>query len=53
MKNVNFLYKYTTFEAALAIFGSLHLKWSSPILFNDPFDTKGGIYGFTSEEFAD
>jgi hypothetical protein len=34
------LFKYTTTDGASAILSNKSLRWSSPILFNDPFDLK-------------
>jgi hypothetical protein len=33
-------FKYYTAKAAKAVLGDIKLKWSSPILFNDPFDNQ-------------
>jgi hypothetical protein len=35
-----FFYKYTTAETAKIILSNLTVRWSSPELFNDPFDTQ-------------
>jgi len=44
MEPNNFLYKYTTYKAALKIFSSLTMKWSCAIEFNDPFDSRAGTF---------
>jgi len=31
-------YKYMTFDTALAVLENCSLRWSSPLIFNDPFD---------------
>lgn len=38
--NRKYFYKYVTAETALLILQNRKLKYSSPILFNDPFDTQ-------------
>ncbi len=46
--NRRFFYKYTTIETALLILRNRKLKYSSPILFNDPFDVQMTLdYDFT------
>lgn len=46
-------FKYTTAETASIIIGSRSLRWSSPLLFNDPFDHQGGFdFPFTGEALA-
>lgn len=35
-----FFFKYTSATAAHAILTTLSVRWSSPLLFNDPFDTQ-------------
>jgi len=40
LHNIKYFYKYVTFETALLILKNRTLKYSSPILFNDPFDTQ-------------
>jgi hypothetical protein len=37
-------FKYTTRNAALAILDSCALRWSSPSIFNDPFDMQFDLY---------
>ena len=44
-----YFYKYVTVETALLILQNRKLKYSSPVLFNDPFDTQTRI-GFDCEE---
>lgn len=34
------LYKYITYDACLGIFNEMRTRWSSPLRFNDPFDTQ-------------
>ena len=47
----DFFYKYANYDTAINILGNLEVRWSSPLLFNDPFDTQVGIHlDFTSEE---
>jgi hypothetical protein len=44
-------YKYVTPETGLAIIQTRRRRWSSPILFNDPFDVpRQASFGFTDEE---
>jgi hypothetical protein len=46
-------FKYTTAETAKLIISSRKLRWSSPLLFNDPFDHQTGFaFPFTGEEFS-
>jgi len=35
-----FFYKYVTSNTAIRIISDLQVRWSSPLLFNDPFDTQ-------------
>ncbi|MBC7620856.1 MAG: DUF2971 domain-containing protein [Candidatus Saccharibacteria bacterium] len=45
-------YKYVTPETALKIIEGRRLRWSSPVLFNDPFDHQSGsAWDFSGEEF--
>jgi hypothetical protein len=37
-------YKYASAEATLAILGSRAVRYSSPLLFNDPFDVQSGLH---------
>lgn len=47
-----FFYKYMTAETALLILQNRTLKYSSPVLFNDPFDVQTTVsYGFTLAEY--
>ncbi|WP_043203082.1 DUF2971 domain-containing protein [Paraburkholderia acidipaludis] len=47
-------FKYTTSETAKLIVGSRKLRWSSPLLFNDPFDHQTGFaFPFTGKEFSE
>lgn len=49
----DFFYKYANYNTAINILGNLEVRWSSPLLFNDPFDTQVGIHlDFTSEEIG-
>jgi len=44
--------KYMTAPVALSVLDTLQVRWSSPLLFNDPFDLQTEIrFGFTTEEF--
>jgi len=46
-------FKYATAETAKLIIGSRKLRWSSPLLFNDPFDHQAGFaFPFTGEELS-
>lgn len=46
-------FKYTTAETAKLIVSSRKLRWSSPLLFNDPFDHQTGFaFPFTGREFS-
>jgi len=44
-----YFYKYATLETVLAILQNCTVKYSSPVIFNDPFDTQTRI-GFSFEE---
>src|SRR4030042_4606700 len=47
-----YFYKYATVETAMLILRNRTLKYSSPVLFNDPFDVQTKLdYGFTISEF--
>ena len=47
----DFFYKYTNYDTAINILSNLEVRWSSPLLFNDPFDTQFEMrYGFNFEE---
>lgn len=46
------LYKYVDIEATMNILSTGRLRWSSPLIFNDPFDTPNKLpFRFTLEEF--
>jgi|GEM_PF-673675 len=52
--NKKYFYKYVTAEAALLILQNRKLKYSSPFIFNDPFDVQTKItYRFQESEFAE
>ena len=54
LKNKEHFYKYVTAETALLILQNRTLKYSSPILFNDPFDTQTKIaFSFDMSEFME
>lgn len=45
-------YKFATFDTACKILETCKLRWSSPLLFNDPFDHQLEIiFGFDKQEF--
>ena len=47
-----FFYKYVTSDTALRILSDLTVRWSSPLLFNDPFDTQMELrQGFEADNF--
>lgn len=47
----DFFYKYANYDTAINILSNLEVRWSSPLLFNDPFDTQLDIrYDFNPEE---
>ena len=47
-------YKYLSPEASVSILKNKTLKWSSPKLFNDPFDLPSEIdFSFDGDELAD
>jgi hypothetical protein len=49
-----YFYKYVTAETALLILQNQTLKYSSPIIFNDPFDVQTNLdYGFTTEKMME
>lgn len=49
-----FFYKYVTAEVAATTLRNRSLKYSSPVLFNDPFDNQTRIdYGFTLSELQE
>lgn len=43
MNDKKFFYKYYSAEATKLVLSNLTVKWSSPILFNDPFDLQVNI----------
>jgi len=46
--------KYTTAKVAQLILDTLTVRWSSPALFNDPFDTQLELrFGFEAAEFPE
>lgn len=46
-------YKYTSPTTALKIIEGRRLRWSSPVLFNDPFDHQTGfLWNFSGEELS-
>ena len=48
-----YLYKYTSAETAKKVISTQKFRWSSPRLFNDPFDHQTGVvFKFTGEELA-
>ena len=50
--NHKYFYKYVTFDTACKILTNLEGKWSSPLLFNDPFDIQNDLaFGFKMEKF--
>lgn len=53
LHNREYFFKYVTAETALLILGSLKLKYSSPVLFNDPFDTQTRFdFDFEIDDFT-
>ena len=47
-------FKYATAETAKLILRDLTLRWSSPAVFNDPFDTQLDLqFGFEPDEFIE
>jgi hypothetical protein len=50
--NRRLFYKYTTADTTLKIIQNRTLKYSSPVLFNDPFDVQTKVdYGFSQTEY--
>lgn len=48
-----YFYKYVTAGTAKKIISNLRARWSSPILFNDPFDTQLKLrFGFEYDDLA-
>jgi hypothetical protein len=48
--NFPYLYKYLSSEGGLSVLRSQALRYSSPLLFNDPFDVPREWEGFTIDE---
>jgi Protein of unknown function (DUF2971) len=48
-----FLYKYASASTALTILGSQTLRWSSPLILNDPFDVSRQWESFTLLQLED
>jgi hypothetical protein len=47
-------YKYASYETALRVIQSRSFRWSSPTLFNDPFDHQTGfVLDFDQDHFAE
>lgn len=53
MHDVPFLYKYTTAPTGITVLQTQSMRWSSPLLFNDPFDVPREWEGFTFAEFEE
>lgn len=52
--NLAHLYKYTSSEVAEKIITTQKFRWSSPLLFNDPFDHQTGVkFPFSGDELVD
>jgi hypothetical protein len=52
--DVPLLFKYTTAATARTILSTIQLRWSSPLLFNDPFDIRRDFeLPFGNAEFLD
>jgi hypothetical protein len=50
----DYFYKYTNANTAKAILSSSSFRYSSPLIFNDPFDNQAGMQiEFNVEEFVD
>lgn len=48
-----YLYKYTSADTARKVINTQKFRWSSPLLFNDPFDHQTGVvHKFTGEDIA-
>ena len=53
-QNKGCFFKYMSPNTAKAVLGNCTLRWSSPILFNDPFDVPREMsFGITSEEIME
>ena len=51
--NLPHLYKYTTADVAKKVIRTQAFRWSSPLLFNDPFDHQTGfVFTYTGKELA-
>ncbi len=51
--NLPHLYKYMSADTARLVINTQKFRWSSPLLFNDPFDHQTGfVFTFTGEELA-
>jgi hypothetical protein len=49
-----FFYKYVTSDTAIKILSNIQVRWSSPLLFNDPFDTQLKLrFGFDFDNLVD
>ena len=51
--DVQFLYKYVTATTAISVLTTQALRWSSPLILNDPFDVPREWEGFTFAELED
>lgn len=52
--NLDHLYKYTSSEVAEKIITTKKFRWSSPLLFNDPFDHQTGVsFPFAGQDLAE
>lgn len=51
--DVQFLYKYATAATGIAVLTTQTLRWSSPLIFNDPFDVPREWEGFTFAELEE
>jgi hypothetical protein len=47
------LYKYLSAATAIAVLNSQALRYSSPVLFNDPFDVPRELTGFTVDQYEE
>lgn len=53
MANLDYLYKYTSFEAAHNILSTKSLRWSVPDEFNDPYDCMVRMTSYSEDEYAE
>jgi len=55
MKNHNksYFYKYVSKNTLIKILKHQTMRWSSPVLFNDPFDLQGDPFGFPQNELTE